>query len=295
MNTNSVSEKAHAKLNLVLEILNKRPDGYHDLASVMVTTTLADTVTVRSADTLTLVPTRTWAGAETDLVLKAARRLAEVAAVSDGASIKIDKRIPPASGLGGGSADAAATLRALNRLWHLNYNNQQLAKLGAKIGSDVPFLVHGGAATVYGRGEVVIPLPVPNIGWVVIVSPTGAPADKTRQMFNRVQEHHYSSGGLAHKLGARIRGGGDCPPELFSNAFLALAGDVFPGWSDIYAEFLALGAREVFLTGAGPSMFALTSTREVASVWSAVMQVKFSVATFSVRLVAPSSQNELSQ
>ena len=150
-----IEEPAHAKLNLTLEVLGKLPNGYHDIASVITTITLADTVGVSPSDTLSVVCDGVEIPPEANLAFKAAEELRRLANVKYGAAIRIVKRIPLSSGLGGGSADAAAAMRALNRLWKLNIPIEELASAGAKVGSDVPFLIHEGAAAVFGRGEKV--------------------------------------------------------------------------------------------------------------------------------------------
>ena len=143
---------AHAKLNLTLEVLGKRDDGYHDIASIMQTLDLADTLTIRPADSLSLTCSLPELSGPDNLAFKAADFLCSETGVSDGANIHIEKRIPVSAGLGGGSADAAATLVGLNRLWGLELSNDRLRYIGAKLGSDVPFLIEGGTATRARQG-----------------------------------------------------------------------------------------------------------------------------------------------
>ena len=143
-------EKAYAKVNLTLEILGKRRDGYHDLLSVMQTVNLFDTVTLSKADSIAVECDDSDIDADDNLATKAAIELKKRAGVSEGAKISVAKRIPVSAGLGGGSADAAATLRGLNYLWNLGLSDDDLLETAASVGSDVPFLINGGTALVGG-------------------------------------------------------------------------------------------------------------------------------------------------
>ena len=153
--------EAHAKVNFTLEVLGLRPDGYHDLRSVVVPVSLADEVTLEPADEVTLAADASGAlgslAPEKNLAVQAARLMQRVSGRRDGVAIALAKRIPAGGGLGGGSADAAAVLNGLNELWGLGIPRQELATLGAEIGSDVPALVLGGEVLMEGRGERVSP------------------------------------------------------------------------------------------------------------------------------------------
>lgn len=148
---------AYAKVNFTLEVLGLRPDGYHDLRSVVVPVSLADEVTLEPAAEVTLAVTRGGdmrdLGAEDNLAVRAARLLQRVSGRREGVAITLEKRIPVGGGLGGGSADAAAVLNGLNGMWGLDIPRPELATLGAEIGSDVPALVLGGPVLMEGRGE----------------------------------------------------------------------------------------------------------------------------------------------
>ena len=159
--------EAHAKVNLTLEVFGTRADGYHALRSVVVPISLSDTLEIAAADGLSCDT-----GYADDLCLKAARVLRDaVGKPSLGAAIHVEKRIPAGGGLGGGSADAAATLLALNDLWELGLTRRKLAELGAAVGSDVPSLVWGGAVLMEGRGEIVSPFPAPHGLNLVLANP----------------------------------------------------------------------------------------------------------------------------
>ena len=156
---------AHAKVNLTLEVLGMRPDGYHELRSVVSTIPLHDDVELLDAPAGEVTVEMTGDGmeaprvpCEANLAVRAARALAAATGVSRGVRIRIVKRIPVGAGLGGGSADAAAVLNGLNELWWMGLPKERLCEIGAEVGSDVPALVLGGMVLMEGRGERVRPM-----------------------------------------------------------------------------------------------------------------------------------------
>ncbi|SDG16724.1 4-diphosphocytidyl-2-C-methyl-D-erythritol kinase [Limimonas halophila] len=172
----AISRRAPAKLNLSLHVTGKRADGYHELDGLIAFADVSDTITAEPAETLSLTVGGPFAealdaGAESNLVLRAARALAEHAGVSAGAALHLDKQLPVAAGLGGGSADAAATLRALIALWGVRIESRELHDLALALGADVPMCLFGRPAFVSGIGDTVTPLdglpPAP----VVLVNP----------------------------------------------------------------------------------------------------------------------------
>lgn len=169
-----ISVKAPAKINLTLDVLAKRPDGYHEVEMVMTTVDLADRIDLRLLSTPEIKLECSASFVPDDHrnhAFKAARLLQERYGVKKGVSLYIDKQIPVAAGLAGGSSDAAATLRGLNQLWELGLTLDELAEIGAEIGSDVPFCVYGGTALATGRGEKIRHVPSPAPCWVVLAKP----------------------------------------------------------------------------------------------------------------------------
>lgn len=166
---------APAKLNLYLHVTGRRGDGYHRLDSLVAFADLGDEVKAEAADGLHLSLSGPFAAALTagpdNLVLKAARALAEAAGVRAAARLSLTKRLPVASGLGGGSADAAATLRALGSLWRLNIPEPDLRTLGLRLGADVPVCLGGRAAFMGGIGEELAEAPPLPPAWLVLVNP----------------------------------------------------------------------------------------------------------------------------
>ena len=224
-----IETPAYAKVNFTLEVLGKRGDGYHEIVSIMQTVSLHDTVTLEPADEITLSPALPGVAVEENLAYRAALLLTERSGVRQGAHITLEKAIPQAAGLGGGSSNAAAVLGGLNRLWGLAMSDDDLAGLGAEVGSDVPFFVRGGTAMVSGRGERVRPLPPVDQSWLVLLCPEIPVADKTAAMYSRVTPAHYTGGLLTRKLEARIRGGGDARHPRYDRPSLRLPGRVGRG------------------------------------------------------------------
>ena len=163
--------RAPAKINLALEILGRRPDGFHEIASVIQAVGLYDELRVAPAETLRFTCDRSALASADNLVVRAARALQNATGCRRGTELRLYKGIPVAAGLGGGSSDAAAALVLLNRHWHLGLTLGELSRIGATLGSDIPFFLTGPTAVVSGRGERVELLPPPPLGWVVLVRP----------------------------------------------------------------------------------------------------------------------------
>ena len=176
-----VREKAPAKINPYLRILGKRRDGYHEIETLILPISLEDSVAVEArAGGFGVRVTGPLAdhvpGGEDNLAMRAARALASAVGFEGGADILVDKHVPVAAGLGGGSSDAAAVLRGLNRLWKLGLPIGRLAEIGAAVGSDVPALVHGVPVIARGRGEIVEPVDIPRTFWLLITPDIEIPA-----------------------------------------------------------------------------------------------------------------------
>lgn len=298
---------ARAKINWSLNILGVRPNGYHELDMLMQQISLSDELVFEPADALSL----TVGGApgdESDLVLKAARALAELARQrgmeTSGARICLTKRIPSRAGLGGGSADCAETLKALNRLWNLNFPMETLLELGAKLGADVPFCLTGGLARVSGIGERIEPLRNPPHCALVLITPGGGLS--TPEVFRAYDEmvkqgedfggkhaenavkyspENPTSGSCmaGHSPETPVRG--NCAATEHSPLRLAevlLAGDyalaerlsfnaleapairLLPEIGKWINRFRELGARYVRMTGSGSTVFGVFDSLETA-------------------------------
>ena len=277
--------KAYAKINLTLEVLGRREDGYHDIASIMQAVDLCDTLSFEPADELTLECDVPELSADENLVLRAAGMLREETGCESGSKITLEKCIPSAAGLGGGSSDAAATLVGLNELWGLGLTVEELTPLAAGVGSDVPFFLHGGTAMVLGRGERIRPLPPIDSQWLVLLVPSIYVPNKTASMYGMLSQSHMTRGALTRKLEARIRGGGDAPPQFFFNAFDDVAFKAYPELEKYWNTLDAMGGREIHLAGSGPSIFAPVSRREFGTALHLLLKHRHGWEAFLVSTV----------
>jgi len=264
--------QAHAKVNLTLEVLGRRPDGYHNLVSIMQTVDLHDRLTFAPAAGLELACNVPELEGEANLVWKAMCAVQAATEAKHGIRITLEKRIPTAAGLGGGSSDAAAALRGLMRAWNLALSGDALMRIALDLGSDVPFFLYEGTALVQGRGENVVPLPRAHMDWIVVLAPEIQLDGKTGQMFRLISPEDYSRGVLSHKLAGRIRAGSDMPPQFMFNAFDSIADRAFPGLAACRSAFKSVGAREVVLSGAGPSLIAIAPSREIGLAWQLLLK-----------------------
>ena len=253
-----ISLQAYSKINLTLEVLARRSDGYHEVASVLQTISLADTLTFEPGATIDFRCNVPNLQSPDNLVLKAAKLLQETAGCTKGAVIHLTKKIPVAAGLGSGATDAAAALVGLNRLWELNLPLNRLTELAAKLGSDVAFFLYGGTALAKGRGELVTPLPdVPEF-WLVLLKPAVKPiANKTAQLYSQLNSSHFTSGQHTQKLITHLNHGGMIEAQFLYNVFEQVAFDFFPGLSDHRSILLKAGGRSFHLAGSGPTLFSL--------------------------------------
>ena len=255
---------APAKLNLTLEVLDKRPDGYHEIRSVIQIIDLCDSLRFQLNQKITFkadVPDWT---PEKSLVSQAVSLLQETTGGAKGATIAINKRIPLVSGLGGDSSNVAATLRGLNELWKLGLSQDKLLELAAQLGSDVAFFLHGGTALVEGRGETVTPLPSLPHMWVVLVMP-GVPRlpRKTAQLYASLKASHCTDGQITARLAEKLREGGEFTPTIF-NTFENVAFTAFPELNKYRERLVKIGASEIHLAGSGPTLFTLLKDKAQA-------------------------------
>ena len=255
----SCVEKAYAKVNLTLAVGEKRPDGYHEVVSVMQRVSLCDTLTAeqtREGITLTCSDPALPSGEE-NLAHRAASLFFRETGIAGGAALTLEKRIPSQAGLGGGSSDAASALLALRKLYAPALPDTELETMAAALGSDVPFFIRGGTQLATGRGEVLSPLPPLTDGWFVIVKPTES--FSTPAMYRRLDELSQA-----------------CTPPLppLQGGLPALAAGLFnrfeaaiPAGSavwDIKARLAAYGALASLLSGSGSAVFGLFDTETAA-------------------------------
>ena len=250
--------KACAKINLSLEVLGRRVDGYHQVTTVLQTVDLADRLYFEPAPGLTVECSQPELSGEGNLAHKAARALKEAAGCRGGAWIRVDKRIPVAMGLGGGSSDAAATLVALNRLWGLGLAVQELEELGRRLGADVPFFVRGGTSLGEGRGDVLRSLRPLARRWLVLVCPQMSVEGKTSRLYSMLGRDSYTDGRVTRALTDAIDQG-RFSSDLSFNVFEQVAFDAYSGLDRVMRDTIQAGATFVHLSGTGPALYALAS------------------------------------
>ena len=253
-----ILEKAPAKINLSLDVTSKRPDGYHEVEMIMTTIDLADRIeltelpenVIRVASHNRFVPDD-----QRNLAYQAAKLLKERYQVKKGVSIMIIKVIPVAAGLAGGSSDAAATLRGLNRLWDLKLSVEELAELGAEIGSDVSFCVYGGTALATGRGEKIRHISAPPHCWVVLAKPTiGVSTAEVYRRLNLQQVRHPDVqamiDAIEEKSFQKVCG-------QLGNVLESVTLNLHPEVAMIKNQMKRFGADAVLMSGSGPTVFGL--------------------------------------
>lgn len=260
-----ISGQACAKINLTFEVLGKRPDGYHEIVSVVQAISLCDTLTLQPADQTSLSCNVPQLVTPRNLAFKAARLMQRQTGRKRGVAIDIAKSIPLASGLGGGSSDAAAVLVGLNQLWKAGAVRESLVALAADIGSDVPFFASGyPTALVSGRGEIVEPLPSPPALWVVLLCPPLDIPGKTARMYSRLEPSMYTRGQHSKSLVELFTAGQSYRDNICYNVFEGVALSFFSGLNDYRRRFLAAGAPRANLSGAGPTIFTLMDSQAKA-------------------------------
>ena len=253
---------AAAKVNLVLEVLGKRADGYHEIATVMQAVDLSDRLTLENAHEVELrVAGPPTPADSTNLALRAALSLREAAGVEHGVRISLDKRIPVAAGLGGGSADAAAALIGLNRLWGLRWPLERLEEVAVTLGMDVPFFLRGGAALATGRGEKLEPVAAGALALVLVNPRYGS---STAQAYARVAPATYTAGERARSMADALRGrrAARVASCLYNGLEASVAGQ--PEIGRMEAALVAAGALGAVMTGSGPTVFGLARSWEHA-------------------------------
>ncbi len=255
--------KTPAKINLVLEVLGKRPDGYHEIKSIMQSIGLYDELSFENADVIKFECDEYIHG--DNLVTRAAAMLKNSYNYGRGANIKLKKNIPLSGGLGGGSSDAAATLIGLNHLWKLGLSKINLLELASKLGSDVPFFIHKGTALIEGRGEKISLLPCVKSYWAVLMIPAGdAMEKKTAAMYSRLVPEDFTDGRRVIKTVDKIINNGRLDMTLLFNAFDQAARDNLPEVEAGFTRFLEAGARHVHVAGSGPVLFTLVEDKHTA-------------------------------
>ncbi len=258
-----ITARAYAKVNLYLSVVGKRPDGFHTIETIYQSVDLADELLFEPADELEVVCSLPALGGRENIAYVAAKRLKDAEHAKAGARIEIEKKIPVAAGLAGGSADAAATLLALNRLWGLHLPASRLTQIAASVGSDVPFCLFGGAAFGTGRGTELIETGGLEGCWIVLAKPPGMllAADVYRAYDGVPVPPEKEPAALRAILDI-----GEtceiCP--LIENVLDPTVIRMMPQVQKVKETALDAGAHCSMVSGSGPTVFCVVDSRESA-------------------------------
>lgn len=252
------SIKAPAKINLSLDVLRKRNDGYHEVEMIMTMVDLADRVdlALRLDGRISVDVSEGFVPIdERNFAYQAAALLKKRFQVAHGVHIYITKRIPVAAGLAGGSSDAAATLKGLNQLWELGLSLDELAELGAEIGSDVSFCVYGGTALATGRGEQIQALPSPPPLWVVLAKPPIGVS--TKDVYGGLKVEKAKHAKTQEMIDALYKQDANAIFSLLHNTLEDVTLRLHPEVKHIKEQMKRFGADAVLMSGSGPTVFGL--------------------------------------
>lgn len=263
---NTIKMKAPAKINLGLDVLRKREDGYHEVSMVMQTIRLYDYLTIKktSSDSISLNTNLPYLpNTENNLVYKAAKLIKTEFNIKHGVSIKLEKNIPVAAGLAGGSSDAAATLIGLNNLFSLNLTTEELMKRGVKLGADVPYCILGGTALSEGIGEILTPLPdVPHC-YILVVKPNIHVSTKfVYENLNLTTiETHPDIEGMVSAIHASDYDG---ITRRLGNVLETVTEHTYPVIKQLKHLLISAGADGSIMSGSGPTVFGLFKDKNTA-------------------------------
>ena len=272
--------KAYAKINLTLEVISKRLDGYHEITSVFQTISLHDEIKLAHSNSISIECGFKQLDNTSNIAIEAASILKKYTGTNKGVKITLNKYIPISAGLGGGSSDAATVLLGLNQLWDLRLSNKQLVEVASELGSDVPFFLQKGTALVQGRGERVQRLANAKLGWIVLLSPPIHLKSKTSNLYSQLSSDHLTKGLLTHKLAGRIKGGGDVPPEFLFNVFEHVSSRAYDGIGMYQKIFKRIGGKEIHLAGSGPTLYCFVNSREVGTAMQLLLRHQYKLGSY---------------
>jgi 4-diphosphocytidyl-2-C-methyl-D-erythritol kinase len=276
-----VRVRVPAKINLYLQVGPLRSDGFHELTTIYHAISLYDELTARPGDTLTLTMEGEGTGElpldGSNLVLRAAKALAEYTGQPAHARLHLRKQIPVAAGLAGGSADAAGALVACDALWNTNLGREELSHLAAAIGSDVPFLVLGGTALGTGRGERLSPVLAPSHSWhwVLAIADDGLPTPAVYAELDRLRQHSAAlveAGSPDALLAALRQRDPDVLATVLANDLQAAALALRPGLAGTLSAGLDAGALAGLVSGSGPTCVFLAADARHAAVLASSLE-----------------------
>ena len=269
-----VEERAYAKINLALDVFDKRPDEYHEVKMVMQSINLFDNISITESDCLHVQTV----GAELpdderNIAFKAAQAICHHAGIKPTVYIKIEKKIPLGAGLAGGSTDAAAVLRGLKKFYQLAIDDVELAVIAAGIGSDVPFCLHGGTALATGRGEIVVQLPPAPVFDIVLANPGFEVS--TAWVYNNYSRLLVKESPNIEKVIEAIKFKGKrLLAENIFNVLENVTAKEYTIINEIKAIMVENGAMTSLMSGSGPTVFAFAENKKAAATIAAAVQRK---------------------
>ena len=281
-----------AKINLYLEVLGRRADGYHDISTIFQTVSLCDEISFTISPDLRLsCDDAAIPAGEENLIIRAARQLQAASGYSAGAQIHLTKRIPSPGGLGGGSSNAAIALLGLNRLWNLNASRDELYGIAAEIGSDVPFFLYGGTAYGMGRGEKLNQINDFSAKFMVIVTPKISVS--TAWAYDSLEAERLTSGGLIRNLSVCRFASGVAlfTQSMMRNDFESLIYSRFPEIERIKVRLESLGASAM-LSGSGASVFGIFENEETRQTALKALGDQADWRSFAVATISRSEYRE---
>ncbi len=263
-----ITIKAPAKINLTLEVLRRRKDGFHEIRSVLQTIDLCDTLHIESDKHVSFQCDMPGWSEKNSLLNKAVKLLQKAGGGKHGAAVSLEKRIPLLSGLGGDSSDAAALLKGLNDFWGLHLSHEKLKELAVRLGSDVPFFLNGGTALAAGRGEIISPLPPLQELWILVIVPDFKVSPlKTARMYANINASHFTDGSATDRLAAVIKEGKMPDVTQLFNAFKDIAFHVYDKLLNFNIDLIKVGVCDVYLAGSGPALFSVFREKSQAEVF----------------------------
>ncbi len=285
--------RSYAKINLTLDVLGKRGDGYHELATIMQMVDLYDTLclTLLNENRVQIVSTQPELNSENNLAVRAAQAIRKHFSLRQGVSIELDKHIPMAAGLGGGSSNAAAVLLALRQWWRLPISSEDMLALATSLGSDVPFFLTQGLSLCKGRGELMTPLPAywpASMRWLLLVKP--AISVSTADVFRHLPKSDYTDGVHTQAVYTVLLAKGEPLREDVHNGLERGVLERYPEVAQAREAMLSAGAPFARLSGSGPTLFAPFA--ELASASQARQRLqKQGYEVYLTRAIHPISEN----
>lgn len=287
---NQVSEKAYAKVNLSLDVLKRRSDGYHEVKMIMQTVGIYDVLTLFKTESKEIVLKVGDAPLPCDrdnLVYKAAELVMQRFDLPEGVEITLKKNIPIAAGMAGGSSDAAAVFRGMNRLFNLKMSFSDMQELGVKIGADIPYCIMGGTALSEGIGEILSQLPAPPKAFLLIAKPDIDVSTKFvyENLHADTLTYHPDVDGMVQAL---KQGDLEGITDRMGNVLETVTEKAYPVIGEIKTLMKAQGAENALMSGSGPTVFGIYKEKKCAEkAYEVLVEKKLAKQVFVTEFALP--------